>query len=322
MKQSVFVLLDRYPELGENPRDAFAFVLEHAALAEELGFEALWLTEHHFKSLGAPNPAVLLAAIAARTARLRVGTSVSVLPYRSPTFVAEDYALVDLISNGRLNMGVGSGSQEAEYAELGIPFETRRDAFERNLAELKELWSSDRLNVSPHHTPPLYISTNDAEKAQGIGVKGDSVITLLGPGTSDLDGVGRLVKAHRNGLREGSHEPDAAEVVVAQFACVASSDEEVLRDGVPALGRVLALLAGSDKGAEEMFDTMKQAGTACFGTNARAQETRDQLAAVGVEHVAYITRFGNLSAPSAHDSLRRLQPAPETELVSPETPRA
>jgi len=69
------------------------------------------------------------AAVAARTSRLRVGPAVGVLPYRDPVFVAEDYALVDLIFGGRLTMGVGYGSQTVEFAELGADFENRRRSF-------------------------------------------------------------------------------------------------------------------------------------------------------------------------------------------------
>ena len=184
MKQSLFLLLDHDPQYSESLGERFEFVLDHARLAEDLGFDALWLAEHHFQRVGSvPNPAVMRAAVAARTRRLRVGPAVGVLPYRDPVFVAEDYALVDLISGGRLNRGVRCGSQTAEFAELGADFENRRRSFQENLEKLRDLWSSDRLNVAPEQSPPpIFVATTSVENAFAMEQKGDSIITLLAPG--------------------------------------------------------------------------------------------------------------------------------------------
>jgi alkanesulfonate monooxygenase SsuD/methylene tetrahydromethanopterin reductase-like flavin-dependent oxidoreductase (luciferase family) len=126
MKRSIFLLLDHYPQLTSSHGEHYAFLLEHARSADALGFEALWLAEHHFQDLGTiPNPAVPLAAIAGQTRRLRIGPAVSVLPYRHPVLIAEDYAMVDILSNGRLNMGVGCGSQPVEFTGLDASFDNR-----------------------------------------------------------------------------------------------------------------------------------------------------------------------------------------------------
>lgn len=313
MKRSVFCLLDRYPTRGESYGDAYQFALEHALLADELGFNSLWLTEHHFQQLGSPNPAVLLAAIATQTQKLRIGPAVSVLPYRNPIHVAEDYAALDLLSRGRVNMGVGCGSQQVEFAGLGIDFDGRWETFERNLAALRELWSAEsNLNIAPSRMPPIYVSTTSPERAQAIGRQGDSIITLLGPGTSETSKLSQILEAHQQGLTDGKHALDSAEVVVTQFAVVSSDEEQARREAVPALGRVVSLLSGSDvvdvDGLEAMYTSMQSAATACFGAPSDACEIHATLEKLGVKHVAYITRFGDLDPSSAHATLRHLRP--------------
>ena len=314
MKRSVFLLLDRYGPRDDSHREALEFALDHARLADELGFHSLWVTEHHFNSLGAPHPAVLLAALAARTERLRIGPAVSVLPYREPIYIAEDYAVVDVVSGGRLNMGVGCGSQLGEFEGLGIPFDDRWSTFERSLSRLRELWNDSELNVAPVQTPPpIYVATTNPDKAHAVGRSGDSVITLLGPGTSDLDGLSRLLDSHRRGLEAGGRPSESAEVVVTQFAVVAEDDEFARREAVEALRRVVMLLGGSGDGVDEMVDTMRKAGTACIGTEDDAARAVAMLEELGVGHVAYATRFGGVSAQLAHDALRCLGPRSEVD---------
>ncbi len=312
MKRSIFLLLDHHPDLGEIQSAALEFVLSHARLAEGLGYDSLWIAEHHFLRTGlVPNPAVLLAAVAARTSHLRLGPAVSILPYRDPVFVAEDYAMVDLLSQGRLNMGVGCGSREAEFAGLGVDFDNRRDAFDKTLVRLRELWSQRTLNVAPDQSPPpFYIATMSPESARVVGRRGDSVITILVPGTKDLQNLERLLLAHRDGLKEGGHAPDAAEVVVVQLARVALSERTVREQTLPALSRLLSVLApkGGTLDTEETYMAMQGGSTGCFGTPRQAQDTVVTLESMGVEHVAFFTRFGGMSADSANESIGFLSP--------------
>lgn len=140
-----------------------------------------------------------MSAIAQHTERIRLGSAVSVLPVRNPIQVAEDYALVDILSGGRLNMGVGTGSQPTEFAGLGADFEGRRAAFAENLQVLKRRWaaasSGERgvhsLNVAPLQapTPPVYVTSNREEGAREIGLQGHSLLTLVSPALEDLSDV-------------------------------------------------------------------------------------------------------------------------------------
>lgn len=310
MKRSIFLLLDHHPETGETLADIHGFVLEHARRADALGFDALWLAEHHFLRIGTvPNPAVMLAAIAMETERLRLGPAVSVLPYRNPVLVAEDYALVDQLSRGRLNMGVGCGSQRAEFAGLGVEFESRNNDFHRNLDALRELWSGDKLNVVPcQPRPPIYVATTNADTARAVGRRGDSVVTLLRPGTPGFDALAALLAAHRQGLEEGGHARASAEVVVALLAHAALTDAAARRAAVPAIARFPGAPSMDDAEANRLYLSMQQAATACFGAPEQARDIVARLEREGVAHIAFITRFGNLDPAAAHRSLQLVAP--------------
>ena len=100
--------------------------LEESVLAEELGFDNVWASEHHFSEDACnPSPLTFLAAVAARTERVRIGTYVLLLPFHNPVRVAEDIAVLDNISGGRVDLPVGVGSAVEEFRTFGIPFNER-----------------------------------------------------------------------------------------------------------------------------------------------------------------------------------------------------
>jgi alkanesulfonate monooxygenase SsuD/methylene tetrahydromethanopterin reductase-like flavin-dependent oxidoreductase (luciferase family) len=115
--------------LPSNPQplhDLYREYLEEAVLAEELGFDNVWASEHHFsEDAWNPSPITFLAAVAARTERIRIGTYVLLLPFHNPVRVAEDIAVLDNISGGRVDLSVGVGSAPEEFRSFGVPFNER-----------------------------------------------------------------------------------------------------------------------------------------------------------------------------------------------------
>jgi alkanesulfonate monooxygenase SsuD/methylene tetrahydromethanopterin reductase-like flavin-dependent oxidoreductase (luciferase family) len=125
-------------------------------IAEELGFDSAWVAQHH---LGAecghlPSPFVLLAAVAARTSRIRLGTAVVTLPLEDPVRTAEDAAVADLISGGRIELGVGTCGHQPSFLALGREFESRRDTQRQSLATLTTALRGELLpggtRLAPH----------------------------------------------------------------------------------------------------------------------------------------------------------------------------
>jgi natural product biosynthesis luciferase-like monooxygenase protein len=150
MKFAIFTLSEQ-PE-GHESADVFSKVIEQAQAADELGYEAIWLAEHHFTDYGIlPSPPVLGAAIAARTTRLRIGSGVSILPFHNPIRIAEDYAVLDVISGGRLDLGVGRGYQPAEFAGFGVSMAESRARFAESLDIIEGLWTNETFSYQGEH---------------------------------------------------------------------------------------------------------------------------------------------------------------------------
>lgn len=118
--------------------------IELAALAEDVGFDAFWVSEHHgFADAYLPSPLTLLAAIAARTQRIALGTGIVIAPLAHPVHLAEDAAVVDQLSNGRLILGLGLGYAEHEYRTFGVDTATRGAVMADLVDFLRVAWSGE-----------------------------------------------------------------------------------------------------------------------------------------------------------------------------------
>jgi natural product biosynthesis luciferase-like monooxygenase protein len=131
---------------GQTDKQVYAEQLEQMEWADRLGYASVWLTEHHFTDYGIlPDPMLLAADIARRTKTVRIGMAVSVLAFHNPIRLAEQAAMVDLLSDGRLDLGVGRGYQPQEFAKFGIPMEEARGRFDESLELVRRLWSEDNV---------------------------------------------------------------------------------------------------------------------------------------------------------------------------------
>jgi len=131
-----------YPQMP----DARALV-DYGVRMEQLGFDSVWVWDHVLLGVKPNFPIIealtVLTAIAARTTKLKLGTGVLVLPLRNPVILAKQLASMDLISDGRLIMGLASGWYRREFDALGVPFERRGKIMDENLDVLKRFWTED-----------------------------------------------------------------------------------------------------------------------------------------------------------------------------------
>lgn len=126
--------------------------LTEVSEADRLGFDTVWLSEHHFSDDGfLPSPLVMAAAIAARTRRIRIGTSVLVLPLHHPLRVAEDSAVVDLISGGRFVLGVAAGYAAAEFDGFGVNRQHRAGLLEEGVDLIRQAHATGRVTLAGRH---------------------------------------------------------------------------------------------------------------------------------------------------------------------------
>ncbi len=121
--------------------------LEQCALADQMGFDNLWFVEHHFLTgfSGSPCPEVMFGALSQITKRIRIGFGVSILPYHHPVRVAERVAMVDQLTNGRVEVGTGR-SNAYEQTGLGIDPRNTRAMWEESISMLPKIWQSDEFS--------------------------------------------------------------------------------------------------------------------------------------------------------------------------------
>ena len=228
---------------GQTPAQVFEETTEQVQLAEELGFEAVWFAEHHFSRYGLATSSLMLAThIAAHTSRIRLGTAVTVAPIRHPVHVAEETAMLDVLSNGRLDFGVGSGGT-VELDGFGISREESRERMKEVLDMVLGLWTSpvyshkgafyevDGMSLPlrpvqrPH--PPVYAAVRNPESVQAAIDRGIGFMVGVLPDTD------AAVEQHRGYLemaRKAGKSVDSADVPFFRYVYVGESEEQVRKD--------------------------------------------------------------------------------------------
>jgi len=185
---------------GHRHADIIRRELEQIEWTEELGFDEAWLTEHHFIEYGlSVDPASLAAAAASRTRRIRIGLAAAILPFHHPLRLAEQMALVDIISGGRLDVGVGRGNRPAEFRGYRVPQEQSRDRFDEAVEIMVRAWTEERfaydgrffqvpeLSVIPKPVqrphPPLYQVCVSKDGIENTALRGWPMLNsvLFGP---------------------------------------------------------------------------------------------------------------------------------------------
>jgi len=230
--------LPTYPStVGPAPPDLLREIVEQAVLAEALGFEGVWLAEHHFHGFGGvlSSPAAVGCAIAARTRRLRIGTAVVLLPYHHPLRVAEDYATLDVLSEGRFDFGVGTGFLRWENEVWHAPLETARAKFAEALEIVLRAWTEPELAYAGQFTrfppltvlprpvqqphPPVWLAaTTTPETFQLAGQRGYHLMLI--PFLHEVAELREKVALYREALRAAGHDPATREVLGAYHVYV------------------------------------------------------------------------------------------------------
>lgn len=219
-------------------------VLEDVVLAEEIGFDSIVVTEHHFSPDDwCPSPLVVLGAIAARTRRVRLGTAILVLPFQHPVRLAEDVAVLDVLSNGRMVLGIGMGYRPEEFAGFGVPVEQRLGRFLEGLTILQRCWSDDDVSfdgvyfklknarVRPRPVqkggPPLWVGAN-SESA--IRRAADLGLTYYFGNASPLGVLRSRTLVYERELRRAGRDPRGIERPLMRELYVAETAQRAWDD--------------------------------------------------------------------------------------------
>ncbi len=195
MKFSIFYVI--CPEGSETEADAYARVMEQCQAADELGYYCAWFAEHHFSKVGmCPDPLLWCAALSQKTKNIRLGTAISIIPFHDPVRLAEQAAMVDLVSGGRLELGVGRGSQPKEFKTFGAkPSESRKRLTEgveiiARLLEGEEVtfrgkhYDYEGVQIFPQPVqkprPPIWLAGTSPETYTFAGTHGFKIMASAG----------------------------------------------------------------------------------------------------------------------------------------------
>ena len=228
------------PPRGEHLDRAIDEVIAEAQLAESVGFESCFFGEHHQDRDGfLPSPLIVATAVAARTTTLRVGTSVILLPLHHPVRVAEDVITLDLVSKGRVILGVGIGYQADDFRAFAVPMAERAARFEESVEIIRRCWTGERFSFKGTHYrlddvqitprpfqspgPPLWIGASVPAAARRAGRLGDG---FVGTPSTSLASATRLADIYKEAARDAGRP---AEVVQMRDAWVATTRAEADR---------------------------------------------------------------------------------------------
>src|SRR6201981_3085700 len=223
--------------------DFYTAMFEQIEYLDQAGFDTIWTTEHHFVDDGYLSSVMpMLGAMAARTKRVKVGSFVLLGPFYHPLRLAEDAALIDVISNGRLRLGIGVGYRREEFEIFQIPRKERVGRTVEAIEILKRAWTGERFDFEGKHfnfknarVLPKPISSKGPELLWG-GMNPESIrrAAKLDLGFACNLGSGEIRRYHE-ALRELGKDPAAYSVVNTRQVYVADSEDQAWDEIAPGL---------------------------------------------------------------------------------------
>jgi len=303
---------------AKSPAESYELLLESARFADRQGFAAVWTPERHFQDFGGlyPNPSVLGAALAAATERIGIRAGSVVLPLHEPLRIAEEWAVVDRLSNGRAGVSFAPGWHPTDFALRPEGYADRRELMFQGIDTVRRLWQGE-IPLEPRPVQPelpvwVTCSTNTATWTRA-GEIGAHVLTIVQP----LPALAEKIARYRAARVERGFDPEAGRVTVLVHAFV-GDDEEAVREKVRAPMTAYlrtyfdqyGFLAGGGS-AQDVDSLMAIAFESYFsslsllGHPDKGARLIDRLRAIGADEAACLIDFG-VDAPSILEALPAL----------------
>jgi len=324
--------------LGRTEKEIVDEQFDIMVRSEEYGFDSVWPAEHHFSEYGyCASPAVSLAAVAARTKKIRLGTGVVVLPLNHPIRIAEDYAIIDLMSGGRVDLGLGRGYQPHEFQGYGIDQTRSRDMFREGVEIIQKAWTEERftyegefyqahdLSVRPKPLqkphPPIWMASLSPETFELCGRYGFNLMCAPVFGF-DVNRGAAQIEQYRQALRDHGRDPANFEVAGLTMTYVADTSQAALDDfadpvmwyyhtftkyiapppGQEAVPTYEMYTRARDFLASATWDAVVKGGAVIAGSPDRVVDRIGRITeACGITHYLCWTRIGGL----AHSKVMR-----------------
>ena len=206
-------------------KNRFDMLKHQAILAEQLGYEALWAHEHHSEGMMYPSPLMVLSILASKTKTIKLGTNMLLLSLHHPVRVAEEGAMVDNLSNGRLRLGVSAGYSEIDLKAFNVDPKNRGQKMEEGLSIIRKLWSGGHVNIDDEFThlhdfsifppivqqprPPIYVGATVNKAIQRAARLGDEFLISATQRKSDIPRILDVYKAELQSLGNDFSEKTA-----------------------------------------------------------------------------------------------------------------
>ena len=298
---------------SQGYRDYINYVCE----AEDLGFDSVFVVEHHFTGVGQVSASLgLLSYLAGRTTRIRLGTAVVVLPWHNPVLVAEAAATVDLLSNGRLDFGVGKGYRDVEFNGFCVPMDEATERFDEAMDVIRKAWNAtgrfshhgkrwnyDNIVVEPSPVqrphPPFWLGAGSENSIRRAAREG---YNLLLDQIAPIDLTIERVAMFRDECLKAGRAYDPAMVGTTrglQLVRTAAEREKALALRINMLKNIGTLARG--RGAERYTDLKDYSGPPIEFDDAPLLGTPDEiiarlkkLEAGGIENILIVDPTGSI----------------------------
>lgn len=236
------------PRAGVSHVELFRQQIREVEIAEELGFQNIWFYEHHLSATApVPSPNLMIAAAAQCTSRIRLGAMVNILPYRNPLLVAEEAAMLDVLTDGRLDMGIGRGLRPIEFDAFCVPQADSREMFLESMQIIRRVWADEnfkfsgkyyKINKSAPLSPPLvqkphppFLISAQSEESIRFAAENDMPFAQIDALIEDCERDQRL---YRDIQMASGHKP-ASRLFITREIYVADTDARARQEALPYL---------------------------------------------------------------------------------------
>ncbi len=237
-----------WPERRVPLATVYERALQRIEIMDQTGYDAVWLAEHHFNSFSiCPSVHMVGAHIAARTTRLRIGTAISLAAFYHPLRLAEEVALLDILSGGRVNWGAGRGFDKTEFRAFGVPQEESAERFHENVEIVLQAWRNERVTYHGKHYdfdeievlpkplqdphPPVWMAASSPAAIEWAASQGHTI--MMDPHSAHEE-IGRKHDYYRRTLESHGHSIEGRQIPMARLMAIAETHdaaEEIARRG-------------------------------------------------------------------------------------------
>ncbi len=282
-----------WPDRRIPVEEVYRRAMQRIEVMDRTGYDAVWLAEHHFSSFSVcPSIHLVGAHVAARTERLRIGTGISLAPFYNPLRLAEEVALLDVLSGGRVNWGVGRGYQSGEFEAFGVDPNDSYALFRENLEIVLAAWTHERLDFegrfatyrgvevlpkptqTPH--PPVWLAASSPE---AIGWAGEQGFSIMFDPHSPHPRIAEKRELYREALERQGHSIQGRDLPMARLLAVAETESEA-----EAIARA---------GAEWTVGSHQKKGLSAAPVQSAANQKRPELALGGIFSDGAVERYLN-----------------------------